>query len=289
MEMATVCGADEGATRRLVGVLVSLGVLSRRDGRISHTEVSVRYLRRESPDFLAGLEHSVHLWDSWSGLTDAIRRGGPQEPRFSRHEKPGRTRSFIAAMHHYSSGQAQEVVESLNLEGVNSVLDIGGGSGAYSIALVRALGQEGRATVFDLPSVVPLTREYVTDAGLTDRIDTVPGDYLMDSFPEGYDLALLSAVIHINSAAENEDLICRAARSLNPGGQLVVRDFFLDEDRCGPLMSTLFSINMLVNTERGDTYTESEMRRWFAAAGLVNVKRLDRGEGAGLMFGWRER
>jgi len=287
-EVAAACETDVRATNRVLNVLVSLGLLRQEEGRFLHTESSRRFLRKDSPEYLAKLDHSLHLWNSWNTLTQAVRLGGRVETGSPRRREPELTRSFIAAMHYYGLERARAVVDSLDLSGVSSVLDIGGGSGAYSIAFMRAIGPAGRATIFDLPEVVPLASDYVAEAGLSGRIALVAGDYLSDELPAGHDLAFLSAVIHINSPRENEDLVRRTAAGLNPGGQLVVRDFFVDEDRCGPLMATLFSLNMLVNTRRGDSYAESEMRRWFAAAGLVDVRRIHMGEGAGMLVGRRQ-
>jgi SAM-dependent methyltransferase len=285
--IAACAGTDIRATERLLNVLVSQGLLSSRAGRYYHSEASARFLDSRSPEYLANLHHSVHLWDSWSTLTTVIRKGGPDEARFKAREKPERTESFIQAMHHLASGRAKETLSHLDLSRVSRVLDIGGGSGAYAIALMEAIGPSGRATILDLPSVLPLTAQYVDAAGLGAQIETVVGDYRVDALPTGYDLVLLSAIVHINSEAENRALIGRAADALNAGGQVVVRDFFADEDRSGPLPATLFAINMLVNTEGGDTYTETEMRAWFKDAGLSDVRRVHQDVGAGLLVGTR--
>ena len=182
--------------------------------------------------------------------------------------------SFIADMHQRASKQAPASVGLFDLQGMSRVLDVGGGSGAYSMALVRA--RPGiRATVFDLPNVVPLTMGYVRKEGLTDRIGTAAGDYNRDSLGSGYDLVFLSAIIHSNSAPENRVLFTRCVQALNPGGQLAVQDFIMDEDRTSPLHGALFALNMLVGTTAGDTYTEAEVREWMAESGLERITRRD--------------
>jgi cyclopropane fatty-acyl-phospholipid synthase-like methyltransferase len=153
-------------------------------------------------------------------------------------------------------------------------LDVGGGSGAYSIAFVRR-SERIRATVFDLPQVIPLTKKYIEREGLSDRVDTIAGDYTQDHLGKGYDLVFLSQVIHSNSFDENTELMAKAASALNPGGQVVIQDFIMSEDRVSPSMGAIFALNMLVATSAGDTYTESEVRRMMAQAGLSSVKRLD--------------
>jgi 2-polyprenyl-3-methyl-5-hydroxy-6-metoxy-1,4-benzoquinol methylase len=154
------------------------------------------------------------------------------------------------------------------------VLDVGGGSGAFSMAFVRAR-QGISAVVFDVPNVVPLTKNYVESAGYGAQISTLVGDYRHDDLPRGFDLVFLSAIVHANSAAENRGLIRKCAAATDPGGQVVVADQIMNEDRTAPLMGAMFALNMLVSTGAGDTYTESEVRGWMEEAGLRNVTRKD--------------
>lgn len=160
----------------------------------------------------------------------------------------------------------------------------GGGSGAYAAAFVRA--KKGiRATVFDLRQVTRLTREYIKKEGLLDRIKIVAGDYNVDNFGRGFDLVFLSAIAHSNSPSENRILIKKCVSALNPGGRLLIQDFIMDEDKTTPLFGALFSLNMLVATDSGDTYTEPELRAWLKSAGLSEIKRRDTDFGASLIIG----
>ena len=107
------------------------------------------------------------------------------------------------------------------------MLDIGGGSGAYSMAFARAK-EEIKATIFDLPNVIPLTKKYLEDQGLSDRVAAMVGDYNSDELSAGFDLAFLSAIIHSNSFEENRKLIQKCSRAINPNGQVVVQDFVMN-------------------------------------------------------------
>jgi ubiquinone/menaquinone biosynthesis C-methylase UbiE len=164
------------------------------------------------------------------------------------------------------------------------VLDVGGGSGAFAVAFVRA-GKGVTATVFDLPVVLPLTQKYVSAERLTDRIELVAGDYTRDELPGGYDLVFLSAIIHSNSPDQNRDLMRKCARALNPMGSLVVQDFIMDENRTVPPGGAFFALNMLVGTAAGDTYTESEIRDWMEEAGLSDIKRVETSFGSAQVNG----
>jgi SAM-dependent methyltransferase len=285
-EVAAALGTDPRATDRLLSVLAVLGLLNKEGGRFANSAAASRYLVKGKPEYMAGLMHGVHLWDAWSTLTDAVRAGT------SVFERPGgeagrrRTEAFIAAMHYGGSLRAERLVAMLDLDGVSRVLDVGGGSGAYASAFVRA--RKGiTATVFDLPHVTPLTRRYVEAEGLSGKIDIVAGDATVDPLPRGYDLVFMSQLLHSNSAAQNEALIANGAASLNVGGRLVVQDFIVDEDRAGPPRPVIFALNMLVATAAGDTYKESEIRGWMEAVGLNDVERTDTGLETALVVGRR--
>jgi SAM-dependent methyltransferase len=273
-EVASALGTDPRATDRLLSALAILGLLNKEEGRFANAAAAARYLVRGKPEYMAGLMHGVHLWDAWSTLTAAVRAGT------SVFERPGgeagerRTEAFIAAMHYGASLRAERLVATLDLDGVSRVLDVGGGSGAYAMAFVRATDNI-TATVVDVPRVTPLTRRYVEAEGLSGKIDVVEGDANVDPLPRGYDLVFMSQLLHSNSPAENEALIANGAASLNAGGRLVVQDFVVDEGRAGPPRPVIFALNMLVNTAAGDTYTESDIRGWMEAAGLNDIEMTD--------------
>jgi SAM-dependent methyltransferase len=141
------------------------------------------------------------------------------------------------------------------------------------------------AVVFDLPNVLPLTREYIAEADLTRCVTTAVGDYLVDPLPEGFDLVFLSAVIHSNSAAQNAALVRSCAGALNPGGRVVVLDWVMSDDRVAPPAGAFFALNMLVATDHGDTFTEGEVRGWMDGAGLARGPRIDAGNGTSMVVG----
>jgi SAM-dependent methyltransferase len=283
-EVAAEIGAEPRATDRLMNALVALELLEKENGRFRNSPLAGKYLVKGRPDYLGGLGHSNHLWDTWSRLTQVVRTGGPEGLGDTDQRDDDWLRPFIAAMHTRARQSAGQVVAMLDLDGVSRVLDVGGGSGAYAMAFVRA--RRGiSAVVFDLPKVVPLARMYTQQEGLAAEVVTVGGNYLHDPLGEGYDLVFMSAVIHSNAVNDNRLLFGKAARALRPGGQLIVQDFLINEDRSGPLQPALFALNMLVGTPAGDTYTESEVRQWMAEAGFGGIRRLDTPVGTNLVIG----
>jgi SAM-dependent methyltransferase len=270
--IASLLGTDPRATDRLMNALCAMGLLEKENGRFSNSPAARDCLVRESPGYLGGLMHTVNLWNSWTTLTEAVRKGtGVRLRRVDQKEEEWRS-AFIAAMHDRAVRQAPVVVGQIDLSGVARILDVGGGSGAYAMAFVRAKAGIS-ATVFDLPEVLALTRAYIERESLAQRVTTIAGDYLKDSLGQDFDLVFLSAIIHSNSPSENAGLILKCARALRPGGRVVVQDFIMDEERLTPSPGALFALNMLVGTESGDTYTEAEVSGWMTAAGLSGVSR----------------
>ena len=255
------------AIARLLDALVVLGILSRDGDRYVLDAAAADLLVPGGNDYQGGLRHAANLWNAWSTLTDAVRAGTSVKPRREGAARAAHTENFIAAMQSIGTHRAAMIVGTIDLTGVRRVLDVGGASGAYAMEFVRQ-GDGLRSAVFDLPGVLPLTRRYLQEAGMADKVDAVPGDYLVDGFGEGWDLIFLSNIIHINDPAENADLIARAAAALAPRGRVVIQDFVPEDDRTGPRFPVLFALNMLVNTRGGDTYTLPEIRAWTDAAGL---------------------
>ncbi|MBI5240117.1 MAG: methyltransferase domain-containing protein [Elusimicrobia bacterium] len=273
-QVARTARADPRAMDRLLDALVSVG-LARKSGRIfSNSPSAARYLVAGRPAYIGSLGHMASLWESWSTLTQAVRAGRS----VLKDDMPRRGKEFfvpfIAAMHERSSLQGPSFARALPLAGVRRLLDVGGGSGAYSIAFARA-HPALRATVFDLPQVVPLARGYIRAAGLQDRVEARVGDYDRNPLPDGYDLVFLSHILHSNSPARNRRLLRKCARSLNPGGLVVIQEFLVDEDRTGPQFAALFALNMLVGTPAGDAYTEREIGSWLKGARLRGIRRKD--------------
>ncbi|HSK67717.1 MAG TPA: methyltransferase [Candidatus Limnocylindria bacterium] len=285
-EVAEAVGGAPRHVDRLLNALVALGLLEKREGRFANAPVAARYLVKGRPGYMGGLGHTAHLWETWGHLTEVVREGRPAARPPINDRGDEWLRPFIAAMHWRSRQTAPEVVKALDLAGVSRVIDVGGGSGAYAMAFARAKAGVS-AVVFDLPNVVPLTRTYIVEESLAAQVEAVAGDYMKDSLGEGFDLALLSMVIHSHSPAQNQALLAKVARALTSGGQVVIQDFLMAEDRGGPLQPALFALNMLVGTEAGDTYTDAEVRGWLQEAGFTSVTRTDTTFGSSLVVGRR--
>ena len=264
--------ANARAIGMLLNALVSFGLLSKSGDIYKNTPESARFFVEGSKDnHRNGLLHIANIWHRWSRLTEAVRSGS--RVSISRDDTPA-TRDFIAAMQRNAKDRAPLVVKALGTAGVRRVLDLGGGSGVYSIAFAKA-SPEVRCEILDVPQVVPLTIEYVNQAGVSAQVSLRAGDMLRGDFGSGYDIIMLNAICHMFSPEQNGDIFFRARRALAPNGRLVVQDFILNPEKTGPQHAALFSLNMLVSTDSGASYSESEYREWMERAGFNAVSRID--------------
>jgi ubiquinone/menaquinone biosynthesis C-methylase UbiE len=283
-EVAAALSCDPRATDRLMNALAALGFLVKEGGRFSNTGFTGRHLVRGRPEFMSGLMHSVGQWVRWSTLTEAVRKGTAVRGRETGPGADAWREAFMAAMHWRGVQQAADIAALVDLRGARRLVDVAGGTGVFAVAFVRA-NPDLRAVVFDLPEIVPITTRYIADAGLSTRVTAVAGNLVADEIGRDFDVAFLSAILHSFPPEENRRIIEKAVRAVVPGGRVVVQEFLVDGDRRGPVQPALFALNMLVSTEAGDTYTESEIRSWMAEAGLADVTRTDTRFGSSLIEG----
>jgi len=277
-KIAAGSGFDRRALERVLDCLVTFGLLLKEEGAYSLTDESVRYSSKHPASVLPMLLHMSHLWPRWSDLTEIVRKGpghqrkpgGPMEDTESR-------RAFIGAMHVVARTLSEEIAGSLELSGYRKMLDIGGGSGTYTIAFLKR-NPPLKAILFDLQEVIPMARERLSSEGLLDRVELAAGDFYADDLPAGCDLALLSAIIHQNSRQQNQELFRKAYLALDPGGMLLIRDHIMNEQRTWPPDGTLFSINMLVMTPGGGTYSFHEVAQDLENAGFIDARLIRSGE-----------
>jgi (2Fe-2S) ferredoxin/SAM-dependent methyltransferase len=280
-------GADARATGMLLNGLCAMRLLTKADGVFHNTPLSRRFFVAGSPDYARdSLMHSVNLWTRWSTLTECVRAGTAVSRTESTDRGTDWSRFFIAAMNRNARERAPLVLRAVGAEGKRRMLDVGGGSAAYTIAFCRA-NSSMEAEVLDLPEVTPLTRQYIEQAGLVGRIKVRAADLLRDTFGSGFDFVLVSQVCHSLSEDQNLELVKKCHAALAPGGLLAIQEFILEADKTGPKWSALFALNMLVGTSAGNTYSEDEYDAWLKAAGFQAVRRVHLPGPSGLILGTR--
>jgi SAM-dependent methyltransferase len=261
-EVASECESDPDMTERLLIACSALGLLKIRDKKYGNTDISSKYLVRDSALYQGGwIDHVAEdLWGYWGkGIEDEI--GG--RLKFEKNEG----RRFTLAMHGLAvSGEAEELAKAIDLRGRKLLYDIGGGPGTFSIFLCK-MYPELRAVVFDLPEAVETAKEIISKYGMSDRIKTIAGDWGKEDFGLENDVVLMSNILH-GRGSEAEMKLKKAYKSLKSGGLLIIRDFLLYDDKSGPVSAALF--NLMVGA-----YTLAELIGLLKSAGFVDPREMD--------------
>jgi ubiquinone/menaquinone biosynthesis C-methylase UbiE len=272
-DIAGGTGTDFRAVTMLLNALSAMGLLIKDGEHYANTQWSKSFLTRYSPHYIGYMvSHHHHLVPAWSRLHESVKTGGPQEEKSASEEEE--RESFLMGMFNLAMGIAPGLAKQIDLGGKKHLLDLGGGPGTYAIHFCLE-NPHLRATVFDLPSTRPFAVKTIEKFGLTDRIDFMEGNYLEDNIPGTYDVVWLSHILHAEGPSDCQMILDKTVRALAPGGFLFIHDFVLEDTFDGPLFPALFSLNMLLNTKRGQAYGETQIREMLGKAGLRNIRRLD--------------
>jgi SAM-dependent methyltransferase len=276
-EIGDTLGLPERPALLLTAACASLGLLEKADAeRYRNTPLAEEFLVAGKPYWFGGFVRycDVREYPAWGRVVEALRgdrpltwEPGPGVGLFDA-EDPQMMGMFWGAMHSLSSFSARDFAAAFDLSDRTALLDVGGGSGAYPIELAKA-NPGLRAAVFDLPHVCEIAAERIAEAGLSERIATVPGDFLSgEPLPTGYDAILLSMILHDWDEPTGRRLLADCFEALEPGGIVIVCELLLDDDRSGPASAALMGMNMLVETEGGQNYTGAQYADWLVGAGF---------------------
>ena len=271
---------DKDALERLLNALVALKLLKKDGKNYSNSKDSLMFLSKNSPAYLAGLMHTNHLWNTWSHLTNVIKTGKAAHDVEVNERGEEWLEAFINAMHDRGKKQAPAQIAKIDLQTVDSMLDVGGGSGCFCMAFLNRK-PELKTTVFDLPNVIPISKKIIAQEGFNGKIEHHVGDYTTDELPKGFDLVFLSAIIHSNSFETNQELVKKCYNSLNPNGKIVIQDWIMNDAKTQPIQGAIFAINMLVGVEGGNCYSENEVKTWLSNAGFTDFTKVELESGIG--------
>ncbi len=261
----------------LLDALTAMGLLEKTHDLYACPAPIAAMLTPSSPDSVMPMVlHVAGLWHRWSGITDIV-RGIPATNATGTFDGEGQLAAFIGAMHVIGARMAPEVVKAVEPGDAKALLDVGGASGTYTEAFLRACPNMC-ATLFDRAPVVELARVRLANSGLMDRIAITAGDFYEDQLPSGHDLVFLSAIIHQNSPEENVDLYRKCRHAMLSGGRLVIRDHIMQPDHVRPVSGAMFAVNMLAATPGGGTYTFDEIRATLEEAGFNRVRQMQTGD-----------
>ncbi|MBI4773459.1 MAG: methyltransferase [Deltaproteobacteria bacterium] len=265
--------ADPRATAMLLNALASMGFLVLDGDRYRNTASSRKRLVKDSPGYLGYMiMHHHHLVDAWARLSTSVVSGGPAER--TSHGEDQERESFLMGMFNNAMSIAPGVASQIDLSGRRSLLDLGGGPGTYAIHFCsKNPNLEG--TVYDLPSTRPFAEETIERFDLAHRIKFVGGDFTTDSIPGTYDVVWMSHILHGMGMDECRQVVRKAVSSLKANGLVFIHEFILDDTLDAPMFPAIFSLNMLLNTERGQSYSEAQLREMLEEAGAKEIVRVD--------------
>jgi hypothetical protein len=279
-EIGKATGASERGLTAIMNVLVGLDFLAKDEqGNYSLTPESAAFLVSTKPGFQGGLirHTSQQLIPQWLHLNEVVGTGQPVAA--VNQQGPGTDffAEFVNDIFPMSYHVAQELAAHLNLKSSAapvSVLDLAAGSGVWGIGLAQSSSQV-HVTAVDWPGVIPVTQKTVARFGLADRFTFIEGDLQQADFGTGHNVATLGHILHSEGFERSKALLKKTFNALGSGGTIAIAEFLVNANRTGPVGSLIFAVNMLVNTERGDTFSFEEISGWLTEAGFVNARTLD--------------
>ncbi len=270
-------GASERGLAAVMHALVGMNFLAKdKQGLFSLMPESSTFLVSTKPGFQGGLlrHGSEQLIPKWLHLNKIVETGRPATSVNLEEAGGDFFQQFVVDIFPLSYPAAQTLSRHLNADAVVRVLDLAAGSGVWSIALAQG-SEKATVTVVDWPEVIPVTRKTVGKFGLAERYSFIPGDLLQVDFGSGHTVATLGHILHSEGRDRSRELLKKTFQALAAGGTIAIAEFLVNADRTGPLNGLFFAVNMLVNTDSGDTYSFEEISGWLKEAGFVKPRTLD--------------
>jgi predicted O-methyltransferase YrrM len=271
--VAEELGASERGVEMLLNALSAMGLLEKKDGRYRNTALAATFLSKHSSRYIGHIiRHHSHLVESWSKLDIAVATGAPVRERAMLKDEE-RRESFLMGMFNMAMNLVPIIVPLIDLSDRRHLIDLGGGPGTYAIHFCQKNPQL-KATVHDLETTRPFAEKTIEKFGMSDRIDFISTDYLVDNIEGVYDVAWLSHILHGEGPDDCQNIINKAVSALEPGGMILIHDFILNEAMDGPLFPALFALNMLLGTPNGQSYSDRQISDMLTTAGVKDIQRI---------------
>src|SRR6184192_403558 len=279
-QVAAKTGASARALGILMNALVGLGLLKKnRQGKYSLTPESAAFLLSEKPGTHAGFFGTIapHLISRWLRLADVVREGRPAVAVNQETEGTEFFSQLVENIIPMSYPAAQKLGDHLKIAKTKDqirVLDLAAGSGIWGIALAQK-SPRVRVTAVDWAGMIPTTKRITRKFGVADRFQFIEGDLLEANFGTGYNIATLGHILHSEGEERSRQLLKKTFRALKSGGTIAIAEWLVNDERTEPLPSLMFAVQMLVNTEKGNTFSFNEIKTWLEEAGFKRVRKLE--------------
>jgi SAM-dependent methyltransferase len=273
-------GASARGLRAIMDALVGLELLKKdRQSKYSLTPESQAFLISDKPGALSGFFGSILpiMTSRWLRLTDIVRDGQPAVAVNQETEGTEFFSQLVETIIPMSYAGAQKLADQLKVAKAREqvrVIDLAAGSGIWGIAVAQK-SPRVQVTAVDWAGMIPTTKRITEKFGVRDRFDFIEGDLLEANFGSGYDVATLGHILHSEGEQRSRQLLTKAFRALKSGGTIAIAEWLVNDERTKPLPSLMFSVQMLVNTEKGDTFSFNEIKQWLEDAGFKKVRKLE--------------
>lgn len=275
-EVHAATGASTRGLAAIMNALCGFELLDKdAHGRYSLTPESAAFLVSTKPSFMGGMiaHTSEQLMPKWLQINEVVRTGKAATAVNQESDGSAFFEKLVPNIFNMSYPSAQALAAHLSLDKAH-VLDLATGSGVWGIALAQS-SPNVRVSAVDWPNVLEITKKTATRFGLEDRFSYIPGDLSKADFGHGYNVATLGHILHSEGEERSRNLLKKTFNALASGGTIAIAEFLVNPDRKGPAMSLIFAVNMLVNTDTGDTYSFEEISQWLREAGFTNPRQLD--------------
>ncbi len=265
--------------KAILDLLVSLDLLKRTGNRFALTPESATYLVSTKPVFYGTFFRHIsdQLMPSWLQLTEVVRTGRPATKVNEQKQGAEFFAEFVESIFPLSFPAASAFGNYLGIAKSKrpiSVLDIGAGSGVWGIALAKQ-SPHVRIHAVDWPQVLKVTHRVALKHGVAGRLTCSAGDFFEADFGSGHRVCTVGHILHSEGRERSRRLLKKIFGALAPGGTIAIQEFIPNDRRTGPPNALIFAVNMLVNTEAGDTFTFAEMSQWLKEAGFTKPRLLD--------------
>jgi len=274
--LAEEAGVPENRITTILTALNAIGLLTREGDLYSNSPGAeaflVRGARYDFGDYLR-LQVDRQMYSMLDQIELALTNRLPEGATTSYAEwfsDPKEARIYSASQHAGSLGPALGLAKSVDLSNARTLLDVGGGTGAFSITLCQKFPRL-KATIVDFDTVAEIGKEYVEEAGLSDRVIFIPGDALVAEWPRDVDVILMSYLFSGVPGERHEELVGRAYDHLAPEGRILIHDFVVSADRTGPKLAALWQLQHTAFTPHARSLDDAWLADQLTAVGCTDV------------------
>jgi ubiquinone/menaquinone biosynthesis C-methylase UbiE len=271
-ELAERLGCDPRRLSRLLYYLVPTGLLTVSNGRFANTPEADRFLVRGQPgSLIGGTALTTAIWTSEARTAESVRAGRAVANHDYSVLPPEELLDIFRSLDLGARAKGEWLASTFDFTRCHRLVDVGGGSGGLAAALTKRLPNV-QATVADLPSVIPVTRQFLAETGAAERVETIAVNLRAEPLPGTYDAAALSHFTQLFDDDEAGTVLDRVGAALNPGGTIYIMGFLLDDTRHAPESALWFNFAAISFYQRGAAHTETEYRTWLKDAGFTDIE-----------------